>query len=126
MLYRINGTRPITRPTHLETWNIITNGPRKLTQAQFDFIIDGITRHMIDTHDKVTVPGWKAESNWAGLPWKELYRTAGKDTRLAAYMLGSMAQYAFIKHPAVWYCGQTVYTGRDIPNTYYFQKGSNE
>lgn len=121
MLRRMQSNRPVLHPTHRDTWWLINSGPHKLTPAQFNSVIAGITRDMIDTHDQVTVPGWKAQSNWAGLPWADLYHTAGHDTRLAAFMLGSMAQYAFIIHPDTWYCDQTTYRGRDYPNTYYFK-----
>jgi hypothetical protein len=124
MLLRAQSGRPVLHPTHRDTWHLITAGPHKLTPAQFNSVIAGITSQMIATHDKVTVPGWKAQSNWAGLPWGPLYHAAARDEKLAAYMLGSMAQYAFIQHPATWYCDQTTYVGRDYPNTYYFQKGA--
>ena len=107
MLRRAQSNRPVLHPTHRATWDLIINGPHKLTTPQFNHVITGINQLMIGTHDKVTVPGWKAQSNWAGLPWEILYFTAGRDTRLAAYMLGLMAQYAFSHHPAVWYSDQT-------------------
>jgi hypothetical protein len=123
MLRDAQSLRPILRPRHPTTWHLITNGPHKLTPVEFNNVIAGINQLMIATHDKVTVPGFKAQSNWTGLPWQILYdKAAAKDERLAAWMLGLMAQYAFIHHPAVWYTDRTTYAGHEFPNAYYFQQ----
>src|SRR3954449_12356288 len=96
------------------TWRLIVSGPNKLTPVEFNGVITGIDQLMIATHDKVTVPGFKAGSNWSGLPWDILWsKAAAEDERLAAFMLGLMAQYAFIHHPAHWYTDQTTYQGRE-------------
>jgi hypothetical protein len=124
-LIRAHGNKRILHPTHHDTWWLITAGPRKLTSPEFNAVHNGIVALMIGTHDRVTVPGWKAQKNWTGLPWQVLFdKTANKDDRLAAWMMGSMAQYAFIHHHLTWYTDQTVYVGRDVPNTYYFLKGA--
>jgi hypothetical protein len=115
----------ITQTWHRDTWWLINNGPNALTVGEFNRVILGVNRLIIGTHDKVTVPGWKAQANWSGLPWDVLYtKAAAQDDRLAAFMFGLMCQYAFIHHEAHWYTDQTTYAGRDFPNTYYFQKGA--
>ena len=125
MLEHATSGRIIVNPYRPATWRLIVSGPRQLTTPEFHHVIGGITVHMINTHDKVTIPGFKAGTVWTGLPWQILYdKPAGQDERLAAFMLGLMAQYAFVHHPDHWYTDQTTYAGRDFPNTYYFQKGA--
>jgi len=125
MLEHATSGQVIRQPWRPSTWQLIVGGPRQLTPAEFNSVHNGIVTHMIGTHDKVTVPGWKAGTVWTGLPWQVLYdKPAGKDERLAAFMLGLMAQYAFIHHPDHWYCDQTIYAGRDFPNTFYFKAGA--
>jgi len=122
MLTDAQSLRAIRNPRHPDTWNLIINGKHKLTQLEFNGVITGINTLMIATHDKVTVPGFKAQANWSGLPWLILYtKAANYDERLAAWMLGLMAQYAFIHHPQHWYTDRTTYAGRDFPNAFYFQ-----
>jgi hypothetical protein len=121
MLRDAQSLRPILRPRHPTTWHLIISGPHKLTPIEFNYVIAGITRDMIGTHDKVTVPGFKAGRIWQGKPWFVLWdKTA--DERLAAWMLGLMAQYAFIHHPTHCYTDKTTYAGHDYPNAYYFQQ----
>jgi hypothetical protein len=114
---------PVLRPSHFTTtWWLLTRGPHKLTPAQFNTVHQGIDQLMIGTHVDVTVPGWKAGTVWTNLPWQVLYDVPAQyDERLAALMLGLMAQYAFIHHPSQWYTGTTTYNGRTVPNCYYFQ-----
>ena len=118
------GGRSLTNPTHHDTWRLIIhsgNAPRRLTKLEFDLVHIGMVRDIIGTHDEVTVPGFKAGANWTGKPWDILFwKCAGQDERLAAWMFGLMAQYAFIKHPKHWVTGSTTYVGRDFPNAYYF------
>jgi len=122
MLTDAQSLRAIRNPRHPDTWNKIIGGTRKLTPVEFTGVITGIDRLMIATHDKVTVPGFKAQSNWSGLPWDILFwKCANHDERMAAWMLGLMAQYAFIHHPLHWYTDRTTYPGRDFPNAFYFQ-----
>jgi len=106
-----------------DTWRLIR---ARLTPGEFDGVIDGITRDMIGTHRKVTVPGFKAGDDWTGKPWAILWdKAARKNEELAAMMLGLMAAEAFKRHAATLYTGKTVYAGHAVPNRYYWQVGGD-
>jgi hypothetical protein len=120
MLFDAITNQPITKQSFQPIWDLITH--RWLTPVQFNSVIDGITRDMIGSHDKVTVPGFKAGAEWDGLPWEILW-TKAQDEELAAKALGLMAMHAFKVHPDNWYTDRTQYAGHEHPNRYYFLMG---
>jgi hypothetical protein len=118
MLRDAISNKPIVKQWFPEKWNLIKT---RLTKAEFQAVIAGITREMIGTHKKVTVPGFKAGADWTGKPWEILFWKAAKeDEEMAAMMLGLMACEAFKRHPATWFTDKTVYAGHDVSNRYYF------
>lgn len=113
--------RPLTTQWFPDCWRTIRR--RLVPGGQFNFIIAGITRDVIGTHDRVTVPGFKAGANWWGLPWYDVYAIAArKNEELAAMMYGLMCVHAFKIHPDIWYTTKTHYVGHKHENRIYFSQ----
>ncbi|UPK40865.1 hypothetical protein IVB18_50550 (plasmid) [Bradyrhizobium sp. 186] len=123
MLFDAMTSRPITKQSFPDMWDLITK--KWLTPVQFNDVIDGITQRMISTHSKVTVPGFEAKADWEDLPWEILWKKA-LDEALAAKAMGLMAMHAFKVHSDNWYTDRTQYAGHEHPNRYYFKKGASE
>jgi len=118
MLYDLDRNSLNHKQWFPQTWGLIT---KRLTPREFNGVIIGIDRLMIGTHDKVTVPGFKAGANWSGLPWNILWHKAALfDEELAAKMLGLMAMHAFKVHHDDWVTAKTHYAGHEHSNRIYF------
>ena len=118
-LFDLHTHHPIHRVSYHTgaLWQMLNNR-RFITQADFNGVVSGITQLMIGTHNRCTVPGFKARKTWQGLPWEVLWdKTQDEDT--ARNMMGLMAMHAFIVHPDNWATSTTHYAGHEYPNRYY-------
>ena len=120
LLYAMTGT-PV-KQWFKPKWDELCN---KLTHAEFERVVEGLTAEMIDTHREVTVPGFKAGADWTGKPWGVLWDRAGWDEEKAAIWMGLMAAEAFKRHPATWYTETPPTPGTNTQTDITFRAGQN-
>ena len=96
----------------------------RLTEAEFNGIIDEINRRIDAAGGQIATAGWIPGGDWSGTPFECIYsKGCHQNYELSARFFGLCVWYAIMNRPERWASGRYQLDEKDIGSRTYFRIG---
>jgi hypothetical protein len=98
---------------------------KRLSQAEFDAIVERINELIDQSGGKVATAGWLPGKDWTGTPFEPIFTIAARrDYNLSAQFFGQMVWYTIMHREERWASGRFEKDGVAIGSRTYFGSGT--